>query len=504
MTNVKTDKRLEQSTSSDEQQNQSELIIIDPTLVEQPTTTTTNNNNNNNNSLSKLTVSSLKSLNLSSQLVEKSLTPIRVGDNWACRICRRQFTRRFNCTTHERTHLDLQQRSQFLCALCERSFTRRHDLERHINSVHPGHILEREPVSGFNSNQIEINNGNTSQDQGIVVRNSFSQPNHQQLKIRRIDDGMLVAGPSSGRLGSNQTTDQVRILVIEQPINNDSSNPINPSEKDLEHNGPTAILTSGSIRDLSQAVERVPLEHLATSNPNREPIFRVDSKWACGTCGRIFVRRNNCKAHEATHRDVREHQCPTCLRSFSRRHDLERHIHAVHPGNDVPIKAEYIQNKRRKTSEGVAEGEVETWEMIDPVLKSLLTLDSKDTKNFVSPKMQALPVDNKPGNVFDPFESLPSQDQQLYVRTLPRISSPRQSSRPNPSRSSCSSSLVSEDHKIGSSRFEDFEECSDSMRNGSYTNDNGAFEDGLEPENGEVQKSGAVHLGGIDPRLVSL
>ncbi|WAQ88192.1 hypothetical protein PtA15_9A317 [Puccinia triticina] len=69
----------------------------------------------------------------------------------------------------------------------------------------------------------------------------------------------------------------------------------------------TAILASGSIRGVSQTIERISLPQISAHNPAREPIFKVDKKWACGTCGRVFVRRNNCRAHEATHRDIRDH-----------------------------------------------------------------------------------------------------------------------------------------------------------------------------------------------------
>ncbi|KAG0151732.1 hypothetical protein CROQUDRAFT_650763 [Cronartium quercuum f. sp. fusiforme G11] len=272
---------------------------------------------------------------LTSEMVEHSLTPIRIGKNWACRICHRQFTRRFNCTTHERTHLDLNERAQYQCVLCSRAFTRRHDLERHIHSVHPGHILEKEPPGPSGRLPITIL-PTFFPPTSLPSKRKSNGGASPTVKIRRLEDGEIM--------GKDECLeeDSSRIVVIDraapEPFLIDPSLSLpsaNPYALLLSANAtgqrPTAILTTGSIRDVSQAVERVALEALPALNPLGEPIFKVDKKWACATCGRLFVRRNNCKAHEATHRDIREHECPTCSRSFSRRHDLERHITAIHP-----------------------------------------------------------------------------------------------------------------------------------------------------------------------------
>ncbi|OAV99927.1 hypothetical protein PTTG_25113 [Puccinia triticina 1-1 BBBD Race 1] len=150
----------------------------------------------------------------------------------------------------------------------------------------------------------------------------------------------------------------------------------------------TAILASGSIRGVSQTIERISLPQISAHNPAREPIFKVDKKWACGTCGRVFVRRNNCRAHEATHRDIRDHlaahQCPTCARSSSRKHDLERHMSAVHPGVELVSErgsspADSGRRKRRKY-EGPDE-----WTAIDPFILGLAAVAASAAGSVDSP-----------------------------------------------------------------------------------------------------------------------
>ncbi|POV96265.1 hypothetical protein PSHT_15230, partial [Puccinia striiformis] len=219
-----------------------------------------NDNSNNNNQLIIPNHTQIDTSQVSSELIEQSLSPFRVGKNWACRICGREFTRRFNCTTHERTHLDLKERAQFQCRLCPRP-------------LHSDHL------------QILDQNNTTSHLEPLLLMNE----------------------PAAATTTTTMctTTNQARSNTTATMVLSDQTNP------------PTAILTSGSIRGISQGIERVPIEQIQDYNPGMEIIFKFDKKWACGTCGRIFVRRNNCKAHEATHRDIREHQCSTCSRSFS-------------------------------------------------------------------------------------------------------------------------------------------------------------------------------------------
>ncbi|WAQ80880.1 hypothetical protein PtA15_1A218 [Puccinia triticina] len=305
-------------------------------------------------------------MNITQQLepdsLEHSLTPFRVGKNWACRICGRQFTRRFNCSTHERTHLDLKERAQFQCRLCERAFTRRHDLERHVHSVHPGHTVQRhsdrhDPLILAHPSDTDEPNNSNSLDRAQL---SIAHPNDSRNEVRIL---MLEQPPPE--LAKPAPTDQL-MLALSTPTSTPSTTALAPTGTVTA----TAILASGSIRGVSQAIERVPLQQISAYNPAREPIFKVDKKWACGTCGRVFVRRNNCKAHEATHRDIREHQCPTCARSFSRKHDLERHMSAVHPGVELvsdggSSPADSGRRKRRK-HEGPDE-----WTAIDPFILGL-------------------------------------------------------------------------------------------------------------------------------------
>ncbi|KNF05219.1 hypothetical protein PSTG_01842 [Puccinia striiformis f. sp. tritici PST-78] len=302
-----------------------------------------NDNSNNNNQLIIPNHTQIDTSQVSSELIEQSLSPFRVGKNWACRICGREFTRRFNCTTHERTHLDLKERAQFQCRLCPRPFTRRHDLERHIHSVHPGHPIQRE-TEDLNSMPLIVNHHHHQHQQ---PQSDFD------LHHRSSNDNIIQSSLIDSRLHSdhlqildqNNTTSHLEpLLLMNEPAaatttttmctttNQARSNTTATMVLSDQTNPPTAILTSGSIRGISQGIERVPIEQIQDYNPGMEIIFKFDKKWACGTCGRIFVRRNNCKAHEATHRDIREHQCSTCSRSFSRKHDLERHMSAVHPG----------------------------------------------------------------------------------------------------------------------------------------------------------------------------
>ncbi|KAJ3576132.1 hypothetical protein NP233_g622 [Leucocoprinus birnbaumii] len=63
-------------------------------------------------------------------------------------------------------------------------------------------------------------------------------------------------------------------------------------------------------------------------------------KYKCSHCPRAFARAYNLKTHKATHdpNRLKPHVCPhrTCGRSFSRKHDLGRHLISIHRDDAVP------------------------------------------------------------------------------------------------------------------------------------------------------------------------
>ncbi|KAF9786867.1 hypothetical protein BJ322DRAFT_1052377 [Thelephora terrestris] len=70
-------------------------------------------------------------------------------------------------------------------------------------------------------------------------------------------------------------------------------------------------------------------------------------KYKCPNCPRAFARAFNLKTHRETHNPNRAkpHMCPhsSCGRSFSRKHDLGRHITAIHrdaPTEDLHVGVE--------------------------------------------------------------------------------------------------------------------------------------------------------------------
>lgn len=56
-------------------------------------------------------------------------------------------------------------------------------------------------------------------------------------------------------------------------------------------------------------------------------------RYECEQCGRRFVRRNDLKVHEGTHR-TREHECSVCGQGFARRTELQKHCQRKHPDED--------------------------------------------------------------------------------------------------------------------------------------------------------------------------
>jgi hypothetical protein len=86
-----------------------------------------------------------------------------------------------------------------------------------------------------------------------------------------------------------------------------------------------------------------------------QPIEEVKSdprkKYRCMTCPRAFARAYNLKTHMATHdpNRLKPHVCPqrSCGRSFSRKHDLGRHLISIH--RDESIGASLFPVASKKT-----------------------------------------------------------------------------------------------------------------------------------------------------------
>lgn len=87
--------------------------------------------------------------------------------------------------------------------------------------------------------------------------------------------------------------------------------------------------------DLYPAMSSAHVSHQLPTTP-RPSDERADSRkrYKCPTCPRAFARAYNLKTHLATHDPNRPkpHTCPhrNCGRSFSRKHDLGRHLVSIH------------------------------------------------------------------------------------------------------------------------------------------------------------------------------
>ncbi|KAI9028345.1 hypothetical protein CLU79DRAFT_738916 [Phycomyces nitens] len=56
---------------------------------------------------------------------------------YQCHLCKARFSRRYNLSTHVRTH-DKQRIKEHRCDICEKAFDRKHDRDRHVATVHHG------------------------------------------------------------------------------------------------------------------------------------------------------------------------------------------------------------------------------------------------------------------------------------------------------------------------------------------------------------------------------
>ncbi|KAI9614605.1 hypothetical protein KEM48_005916 [Puccinia striiformis f. sp. tritici PST-130] len=106
-----------------------------------------------------------------------------------------------------------------------------------------------------------------------------------------------------------------------------ASSPVSLMAKIIRAN-PAAIQgnTNGTLTDSRAHGETI--RHDPSGNV---PIVRI-KRFPCPECGQRFARAFNLQTHIATHAGMRPFSCPAdgCSKAFSRRHDLGRHVGAVH------------------------------------------------------------------------------------------------------------------------------------------------------------------------------
>jgi len=115
-----------------------------------------------------------------------------------------------------------------------------------------------------------------------------------------------------------------------------TQSPTNTSDY-YSHLGYTPSLGHTSVSPLHISAQ---LQTIAPVTPKLED-FKGDpkKKYRCTACPRAFARAFNLKTHMATHdpNRLKPHVCPqrSCGRSFSRKHDLGRHLISIHRDESV-------------------------------------------------------------------------------------------------------------------------------------------------------------------------
>lgn len=93
---------------------------------------------------------------------------------------------------------------------------------------------------------------------------------------------------------------------------------------------------------------QIPTLPSVTSQPLDEYKGDPRKKYRCSACPRAFARAYNLKTHMATHdpNRLKPHVCPqrSCGRSFSRKHDLGRHLISIH--RDEVVSASLLPSKK--------------------------------------------------------------------------------------------------------------------------------------------------------------
>jgi len=87
-----------------------------------------------------------------------------------------------------------------------------------------------------------------------------------------------------------------------------------------------------------------------------KPKSNTGTKYACGTCGKLFMKKSNCERHSRAHTDFKGIVCNVCGSSFTYENSLKRHLQTEHGivkhacevcgknySNETALKVHYIK-----------------------------------------------------------------------------------------------------------------------------------------------------------------
>ncbi|XP_052267154.1 zinc finger protein 37-like isoform X4 [Dreissena polymorpha] len=122
------------------------------------------------------------------------------------------------------------------------------------------------------------------------------------------------------------------------------------------------ICTCGSIVSIYSSFGRKRM-YLREDEPDEEgelpptrPKSSTGTKYACGTCGKLFMKKSNCERHSRAHTDYKGVICNICGSAFTYENSLKKHLETEHGivkhvcdlcgknySNEVALKVHYIK-----------------------------------------------------------------------------------------------------------------------------------------------------------------
>ncbi|EIN13643.1 hypothetical protein PUNSTDRAFT_117360 [Punctularia strigosozonata HHB-11173 SS5] len=200
--------------------------------------------------------------------------------------------------------------------------------------------------------------------------NSFGAlPQHQQQQSNRSPPMVSAANPNHSYTRSSAAySDYTRSPpVVRSSAASDYYPQLKTAYNTQSAHGASVAPHNVSARRQSQAelplVPAVPPIPLVRSfKEAREEMHSDDprKKYKCPSCPRAFARAYNLKTHMATHDPNRPkpHMCPhkSCGRSFSRKHDLGRHLVSIHREDSSSVYSNGSTGSARVSAVGVEKG----------------------------------------------------------------------------------------------------------------------------------------------------
>lgn len=269
---------------------------------------------------------------------------IRLADSiYMCTECNKLFLQKDSCIQHQSVH---KEKKDCICDICGGTFAAIPSLRRHVKGVHGKSGKANKEDTDFDED-VSYNKYKKRKADRKMKKDKAKNQNYEctecnrhydtQLKFRKhlyVRHGFKsecnICHKTFTRKDSLEEHMVIRhtMLCLEcLTVNTETE----PWPENAKHN--TRSLSCSKCQNVLTMINK-PGPRTIKSTREGGMFRKVDGKFACMECGKMFTKKSNCEKHQPLHMKIKPHGCPYlhCTKAFTQRDLLAKHVKKFHSG----------------------------------------------------------------------------------------------------------------------------------------------------------------------------